>query len=241
MLVRIHADDHRRKFETETEWNLEICGASFRPLPMIMNRQLIKVLEDLGVPESSFEDLQNTAVDRLRYMTQSFVDAAAFLEDLDITRATQIPDLIRQLGLIGMDFHEDAFLFGVVEMGVIQKLRDIKYRGRIPVESGVTLYGILDETGYLQEGEVYVVTERGPEGGRQELIRDRVIITRAPVIHPGDVQCVNAVDVPPDSPLKRLSNIVAFSQWGARDLPSQLSGGDLDGQYLYKDFALKRH
>ena len=40
---------------------------------------------------------------------------------------------------------------------------------------------------------------------------------------------MNAVDVPADSPLKRLSNVIVFSQHGARDLPSQLSGGDLDG------------
>ena len=48
-------------------------------------------------------------------------------------------------------------------------------------------------------------------------------------MHPGDVQVVNAVNVPEGSPLKRLSNVIVFSQHGHRDLPSQLSGGDLDG------------
>lgn len=48
-------------------------------------------------------------------------------------------------------------------------------------------------------------------------------------MHPGDVQVVNAVDVPADSPLHDLRNVVVFSQQGDRDLPSQLSGGDLDG------------
>lgn len=42
-------------------------------------------------------------------------------------------------------------------MTVITKLRDIKYRGRIPVPEGVTLYGVTDDTGYLREGEIYVV------------------------------------------------------------------------------------
>ena len=55
------------------------------------------------------------------------------------------------------------------------------------------------------------------------------MVTRAPALHPGDVQCVNAVDVPQDSPLRALQNCVVFSSRGARDLPSQLSGGDLDG------------
>lgn len=46
------------------------------------------------------------------------------------------------------------------------------------------------------------------------------------------------MEVPVDSPLKALTNVIVFSQYGAwdlpsqysaRDLPSQLSGGDLDG------------
>lgn len=55
------------------------------------------------------------------------------------------------------------------------------------------------------------------------------MITRSPALHPGDVQCVTAVDVPADSPLQALHNVVIFSSKGQRDLPSQLSGGDLDG------------
>jgi len=62
-----------------------------------------------------------------------------------------------------------------------------------------------------------------------QLITGNVVITRSPALHPGDVQCVTAVDVPTDSPLRALHNVVVFSSRGQRDLPSQLSGGDLDG------------
>ncbi|KAK1090155.1 hypothetical protein LTR48_008854, partial [Friedmanniomyces endolithicus] len=58
-------------------------------------------------------------------------------------------------------------------------------------------------------------------------------------MHPGDIQVVNAVDVPENSPLKKLSNVVVFSQHGDRDLPSMLSGGDLDGD-LYNIIWDKR-
>jgi len=87
----------------------------------------------------------------------------------------------------------------------------------------------MDETGFLQEGEVYVATEGSLDGGRDDTPRSNIIVTRSPAMHPGDVQIVNAVAVSDNSPLKRLSNVVVFSQHGARDLPSQLSGGDLDG------------
>lgn len=84
----------------------------------------------------------------------------------------------------------------------------------------------MDETGYLQEDEIYcsVHTEKGGQ-----IIQGSVVITRSPALHPGDVRCVMAVDVPPDSPLQALHNVVVFSRHGERDLPSKLSGGDLDG------------
>ena len=84
----------------------------------------------------------------------------------------------------------------------------------------------MDETGTLKEKEIYcsVHTDRGPL-----LLTGDVVITRCPALHPGDVQCVSAVEVPADSPLRALHNMVVFSSHGDRDLPSQLSGGDLDG------------
>ena len=84
----------------------------------------------------------------------------------------------------------------------------------------------MDETGFLQEGQVYCSTHN--EAGGQ-IITGNVVITRSPALHPGDVQCVSAVDVPQESPLRALHNVVVFSSYGERDLPSQLSGGDLDG------------
>ena len=86
--------------------------------------------------------------------------------------------------------------------------------------------GIMDESGLLKEGEIYCFThnETGPR-----LLTGNVVITRSPALHPGDVQCVTAVDVPEDNPLRALHNVVVFSSHGQRDLPSQLSGGDLDG------------
>lgn len=65
MLLR----SNMKKFETESSWKLEICGAAFKPLPMFLNRQLIKILEDLGVPSQVFLDLQENATRRLRYST----------------------------------------------------------------------------------------------------------------------------------------------------------------------------
>ena len=84
----------------------------------------------------------------------------------------------------------------------------------------------MDETGYLQEGQIYCPVHSETGG---IVIVGKIVITRSPALHPGDVQYVEAVDVPEDSPLRVLHNCVVFSSKGERDLPSKLSGGDLDG------------
>jgi hypothetical protein len=137
---------------------------------------------------------------------------------------------------IGLSFHADRFLTDIVEVAAMSSLRSLKYRARIPIKKGYLLYGIMDETNTLRYGEVYIPTQEFDTTGklkRNILVGDRIVITRAPALHPGDVQIVNAVDVPNDSPLRALHNCVVFSQQGPRDLPSQLSGGDLDGDLFH--------
>jgi hypothetical protein len=136
----------------------------------------------------------------------------------------------------GLPFYTDRFLTEIVEVAAMSSLRSLKYRARIPIELGYLLYGIMDETNFLKEGQVYITTDDETTSGRQEkniLVRDRIVVTRAPALHPGDVQIVAAVDVPPNYPLTDLRNCIVFSQQGLRDLPSKLSGGDLDGDLFH--------
>ncbi|KAF8542541.1 RNA dependent RNA polymerase-domain-containing protein [Trichophaea hybrida] len=215
------------KFEGSEARNIELCTWASR-LPMFLNRPLIKVLEDLGVKDNTFLQLQNDAVERLRDSSKSAALAANFLRRRGVSSSClRLPWLFEGLKNVGMDFWDDQFLERALELSLLMDLRDIKYRGRIPVKYGVTLIGVLDETKYLEEGEIYVNTE--DEDGKPERIEGRVLITRSPVHHPGDVQMVNAVNVPSTSPLRPLRNAVVFSQKGDRPLPSMLAGGDLDG------------
>ncbi|KAI4717300.1 RNA-directed RNA polymerase [Aureobasidium sp. EXF-10727] len=231
---RLHEDQFNirpsmEKYTGSNSVTLEICGAAWRPYPMVLNRQFIKILEDLHVPLESFITLQDRAVDKLRMMTTNTFNASLLLNDTQTSKVARLPHLLEMLSDIGLEYHDDSFLRGVVEMAVITKLREIKYRGRIPVENGITLYGIMDETGYLEEGQIYVVTQSALDEPRKVLTGDEVIITRSPALHPGDIRTVEAIDVPEDSPLRYLRNCVVFSQHGKRDLPSCLSGADLDG------------
>lgn len=88
-----------KKYETESSWKLEVCGAAVKPLPMLLNRQLIKLLEDLAVPSQVFFDLQDAAMQRPRFMTETPINTGWFLRQ-SISQATHISSLIWYLGEI---------------------------------------------------------------------------------------------------------------------------------------------
>jgi hypothetical protein len=225
------------KYIANEEWrDLEICGAAYKPLTFFLNHQFIKILEDLGVPACNFKAVQDEAVNTLKLITEHPLNAASFLEYSHSSVFAKVPRLFELMHQTGLSFHADRFLTDIVEVAAMSNLRSLKYRARIPVTKGTLLYGIMDETNFLKEGEVYIATQDYDKSSnlkRTILVGNRIVVTRAPALHPGDVQLVTAVDAPENSPLRALHNCIVFSQQGARDLPSQLSGGDLDGDLFH--------
>jgi len=209
------------KFESNDK-NIEICDSSHRPLPFYLNRQIIKILEDLGVPSEAFMHLQAKAVAALRATAESPLQAARFLERFSIGSGCRLPWFIEKLEQVGLSPFKDDFLLSCIENAVLMQLRLLKHKARIYVENAHTLFGVMDEYEVLDEGEVLV-------RANGKTLHGLAAITRSPALHPGDIQMVRAVYVPEDCSLKELDNCVVFSQKGERDLPSKLSGGDLDG------------
>ena len=219
------------KFPGSDSTDVEICDAAYKPLPLFLNQQSIKILEDMGVEDSFFLHHQAKEVERLRLTSSSSTNASKFLKAKAVGQIIHLPWFIKKLGSLNLAFQADNFLRDVLEFTVLVELRALKYKARIPVEDGYTLYGIMDETGIIEEGQVFCIVES--DGQPKVITSKNVIITRAPALHPGDIQLVTAVSVPNNSPLMKLRNCICFSQKGPRDLPSQLSGGDLDGD-LYQ-------
>lgn len=228
------------KFDGSNKTDVEICEAAWKPLPMYLNRQFIKILEDMGTPDTFFLNLQAKEVQRLRLVTESPFNASTFLKRQSIGESVFLPWFINKLSSLELNFRQDAFLRNVLEIAFLIELRLLKHKTRIPVKNGVHLHGIMDETGFLQEGQVCCVF-KDEHGSLHRVIGQNLIISRAPALHPGDVQLVEGVEPPLGSPLRNLFNCIIFSQKGSRDLPSQLSGGDLDGDryYLIWDRAAK--
>ncbi|KAM0351505.1 hypothetical protein ACHAPU_002509 [Fusarium lateritium] len=222
------------KFPSNDIKELGICDAASKPLRLVLNRQMIKILEDMGTSEEWFFKLQNDALDILRNVTADATNTSFFLEYQAIGVSMGLPKLVKQLERMGIDYRRDRFLKSAVEHVVLRELRLLKHKARIPVGKGVTLFGVMDETGFLESGEVYVTYDKtyGMHNGRRidSTMKDgRIIVTRSPALHPGDIQIVKQASPPSGHPLRSLQNCIIFSQKGQRDLPSMLSGGDLDG------------
>lgn len=218
-----------KKFESDDKEELEICDLASKPIPLVLNRQMIKILEDMGVDGAWFHKMQEIELEKLRQVTSSASNVAEFLNRQNVAEGIRLYRFFRQVENMGIDYRQDRFLRSVVEAVVLRELRLLKHKARIPIYEGVTLFGIMDETGFLQENEVYVTydTMKGrfaPPPGEC-----RVLVTRSPALHPGDIQYPKHVIPPDDHPLCEHSNVIVFSSYGDRDLPSQLSGGDLDG------------
>lgn len=221
------------KFESVDKKDLEICDMASKPMPMVLNRQLIKILEDMGAPTAWFLQLEAKELQRLRGITASVFNTATFLRTQRIGESVHLHKFLRQTELMDLDYRSDPFLRGAIESILLRELRLLKHKARIPVRKGITLFGIMDETGYLEEGQVYVTYDTMEGRLSEPPGPGPVIVTRSPALHPGDVQTAENA-VPPDGhPLLQQRNCVVFSQWGNRDLPSQLSGGDLDGDVFH--------
>ena len=131
--------DSMIKFDGSNSEDIEICEAAYRPLTMYLNRQFIKILEDMGVDDQFFLDLQAQEVQRLRMITDSPINASSFLKRQSIGSTIHLPWLISELAMLDLDFRQDAFLRDVLEMAVLVELRVLKHKTRIPVEQGCKL------------------------------------------------------------------------------------------------------
>ncbi|CAK7222103.1 hypothetical protein SBRCBS47491_004756 [Sporothrix bragantina] len=229
------------KFESSENTNLEICDMAVQPISLYLNRQLIKILEDMGVPTEWFQQRQEEAVRELRLITSSPYNMASFLKAQSVATSIKLHKLLLLADRLGLDFRSDAFLRRATDAVILRELRLLKHKARMLVPNGVTLFGVMDETGFLQEGEVYIAFDAPNRGSKSRRFPGPpangapVIVTRSPALHPGDIQMACNTHPPlhdkngRDHPLRALNNCIVFSSYGVRDLPSQLSGGDLDG------------
>lgn len=222
-VVKVQLRKSQIKFESE-HLTLEVIRTSSY-INGYLNRQVITLLSSLGVKDEVFLELMENMIKDLSKLLQKPEEAVRVLlgnVDEAGTVTSMVP--IIQAGFLE---RKDPYLLNVLNLFRINILKDLKKKAKITVPKGAYLLGVMDETGTLEENEVFVqIYDTSNNGARKEIITGEVVVFRNPCFHPGDVRVVNAVDRPE---LHHLTDVIVFPSKGFRDIPSMCSGGDLDG------------
>ena len=206
------------KFDAPESLTLDIATTSSQPSPVFLNRPLIALLEYLGVEPEAIVELQEQAIRLVESSRSSLVTGPALLQQHGLGASFRLPSLfsniVELLHLdVKLDSDQDAdrinheLIRECLRLAAAHVLREIKHRARIPVPGSYTLLGVSDEADCLEENQIYA-TIKDPRTGHCQPILGKVVITRSPQVHPGDVQIVEAVDHPN---LSHLTNVVVFS------------------------------
>lgn len=171
-------------------------------MPCFLNREIITLLSTLGVEDEAFEALQQDQLSLLAEMLNNRVAALNVLESLSGADSKNI--LVKMLHQ-GYEPSLEPYLLMMLSSCYEQQLSDLKSRCRIFVPKGRILIGVLDETGLLNYGQVYVritMTKSELKGGDERLkkvdestccIVGKVVVTKNPCLHPGDIRVLDAV------------------------------------------------
>ncbi|GBM18680.1 RNA-dependent RNA polymerase 1 [Araneus ventricosus] len=212
------------KFKCKTSDQLEIVKTS-APRKLFLNKHLITILEQMGIPKETFLDLQS---DMMLNLLDSLMieDRAASL----LTQTLQMDFPFEDLHKAGFSLTNEPF-FRSLLLSVFKsysaKLQS-SMRIAIPEKYGRNMLGVLDETGSLKYGEVFVqysVSTTYPNSP-VKVLKGSVIVTKNPCLHPGDVRKLTAVDV---KALHHIKDCIVFPAEGKRPHPDEMAGSDLDG------------
>ena len=111
------------------------------------------------------------------------------------------------------------------------RLRCLKQRSNvsIPRAFGRAMFGIIDESGTLNYGEVFV-QHTALNQLESEIVLGEIVVTKNPCLYPGDIRVLKAVDVPH---LHHLHDCIVFPSHGPRPHTNEISGSDLDGDVYW--------
>src|ERR1700737_2069186 len=200
--------------------HLELANTG-RRLPFYLNRQMIVILETLDLPRENLIELQDTEVKHLENASRDFVAALRLFQQYGLGLSAKLPSILKVLRNVNVEgIFEIPFFRKLNSLAVLHALNQIKYKTRVPVDNSWTLMGVMDEFGYLEEGQIYVSLK--DESSRTvRFLEGDTMVTRMPAYHCGDVQQLHAVgEVDQNHPLSSLHNCIVFSSRGDRPVPN---------------------
>ncbi|UJR09769.1 hypothetical protein I4U23_013996 [Adineta vaga] len=228
MIIR----DSMNKFTSDHD-TLEICKLS-APRTLYLNRQDVILLESRDIPHTNFLTFQN---ENHFWLIQALLIPSTSFELLQdkLLPVFKLRKIIRNINII-----EEHFFIKLIITCAFNIIRELLDRTRVHISHKYArnMFGIVDEYGVLEEGEVFIQytklhdqklyqpMEIGNNPAEREVLLGNVVITKNPCHHPGDLRVFNAVN---RKELRHLVDCVVFPQKGRRPHPNEISGSDLDG------------
>uniref|UniRef100_A0A0N4ZFP2 RNA-directed RNA polymerase n=1 Tax=Parastrongyloides trichosuri TaxID=131310 RepID=A0A0N4ZFP2_PARTI len=233
--------ESQSKFRGKSEEkNLEIVKASF-PALLCLNRPLINVMDQVSKIQSPESNI------RLRNKVHELVDEhllkirkSLLTEEGAFEILTSIN--LRMFGIQRMfllkvvSFLKEPFFRNICNAYARYHIYGSLKRLNIPLPptSGRVMFGVIDETGILEYGQVFIQYSEDinymemnySTEIRRKIHVGNVMITKSPTIVSGDLRIFEAVDVPE---LYYMVDVVVFPRDGPRPHPDEMAGSDLDG------------
>jgi RNA-dependent RNA polymerase len=179
--------------------------------------------------EYASQMLKNYNIEDLKWDSKNLPDLLSFVN--------MVSSKISEVPVKGNELQNDPFILPLIKLVSFNKFSEVKEKFRIYDKNWCSLIGVIDPYNCLNEGEAFVqICKNVPpiksenEDIEWELITGKVIVSKSPWVHPGDVRVLNCVS---KNELKGYFNIIIFSCKGERPEPSKMAFGDLDGDVYW--------
>lgn len=212
------------KFES-SDRGLEIVTTS-KSCDFYLNRQIIMMLEGLGVPSQVFINFQNK-----------------YIYDLLVLMHRDYPSFVKIHSCLSAHVSSDIPFYRKLQAPILARIfEELNTKANILIPQGRGAIGVVDELGILEEDQVFCMFNKRPDENMEGLVdygsyvvpNSYCIVAKNPVMHPGDIRLVKCVDCPQ---LHYLKDLIVFSKKGNRPVFNQCSGSDLDGDIFYVSWA----
>ncbi|XP_023223830.1 probable RNA-dependent RNA polymerase 1 isoform X2 [Centruroides sculpturatus] len=216
-----------KKFDSPSN-QLEIIKKS-QAVPVQLNRPMINILNQIGVPNKVFMKLQEEMLSTITDILTDDEKAAQYLTfKLTLKTMTGFKEMVN----VGISLTGDPFFRGLLLCFRERAIYDVMVKARLAINpnEGRNMFGVLDETATLEYGQVFIQYTKDildQDSSTETVIKTgRVLVTKNPCIQPGDIRMLEAIDVPA---LHHIVDCIVFPQKGNRPHPDEMAGSDLDG------------
>ena len=212
------------KFESSNR-SLEIVNIP-KSCDFYLNRQIIMMLEGLGVSSQVFIEFQNK-----------------YIYDMLVSLKKDYSLFVKNHSLLSSNVSTDVTFYRKLQAPILSRVfEELNAKSNILIPQGRGAMGVVDELGLLEEDQVFCMLKKRSDENMSGLIdygsyvvpNCYCIVAKNPVMHPGDIRLVKCIDCPA---LHYLKDLIVFSKKGNRPVFNQCSGSDLDGDIFYLSWA----